>query len=502
MRPSPVRQVVVAGSGTDALLAAATLKRQLPGLSVILLRDPQAAEPDPVGESTTPAVIHQLCTVIGLQGADLHTHARPVWTLGYKCLWGARGSFYRSFDQTFSQGIPGFRTEPGFLAADSGMDACLIPVALMSAGKLFPKDGTNSFKPIENLTGLNFRSEMLDGLLMRACQAVGVGMRSVKVTGYEAEPARVHLEDGTSIVADLFIDAGGSARPLATLAGNTAWISYADAAPCIRGATLRRRRGSEPIRPYTTLETQDAGWRWRTEHDDSIGMGLAWHPDFISDDEACAQLVAKAGDATLVPQVHEWNSGRLAKPWDGAVLAIGDAGGFLPPMASQRIGLLTLQLNWLMRLLVETDGNMADACRANYNNVTGEAWDECRDFQALHYRYNTASDSPFWLMARDSVSLGTCARLVELYQSIGPAHLLSNFLPSWPGAVGLDSWLALLLGLDLPFHHHPEIPAEEKKAWENICAQRRVLAKQAVSPELCIGAARRAVKPAPRVGFP
>ena len=155
-----------------------------------------------------------------------------------------------------------------------------------------------------------------------------------------------------------------------------------------------------------------------------------------------------------------------------------------------------------MRLLAETDGFMADACRANYNKVTGEAWDECRDFHALHYRYNTASDSAFWQMARDTVSLGSCARMVELYQSIGPAHLLSNFLPSWPGAVGIDSWLAVLLGLDLPFRHHPEIPAEERKVWENICAQRRVLAKQSVSPELCIGAARRAMRPAPRAGFP
>lgn len=502
MRPSPIRQVVVAGSGTDALLTAATLKRQLPGLSVMLLRDPQAPEADPAGESTTPAVIHQLCAVIGLQGADLHNLARPVWTLGYKCLWGARGSFYRSFDQTLSQGLQGFRTEPGFLAAESGLDACLVPVALMAAGKLFPKDGAHAFKPLENLTGLNFRSEMLDDLLMRACQALGVGMRTVKITGYEKEPARVLLEDGTSILADLFIDAGGSARSLATLAGNTEWISYADAAPCTRGATLRRRRGSEPIRPYTTLETQDAGWRWRTEHDDSIGMGLAWHPDFISEDEACSQLIAKAGDPSLSPRVHEWNSGRLTKAWDGAVLAIGDAGGFLPPMASLRIGLLALQLNWLMRQLAETDGHMGDACRANYNKVTGEAWDECRDFHALHYLYNTASDSPFWQMARESVTLGSCAGLVELYRSIGPAHLLSNFMPSWPGAVGIDSWLAVLLGLDIPFRHHPEIPAEERKAWENICAQRRVLAKQSVSPELCIGAARRSMKPQPRVGYP
>ncbi|WP_367870539.1 tryptophan 7-halogenase [Luteolibacter sp. Populi] len=502
MNPSPVRQVVVVGSGTDALLVAATLKRQLPGLGVTLLRDPDAPAPDPAGESTTPAVIQQLCTVLGLQGSDIHLHARPVWTLGYKCLWGARGSFYRSFDQSLTQGIPGFRTEPGFLFADGPMDSGLLPVALMAAGKLFPKDGANSFKPIENLTGLNFRMELLDALLLRACKSLGLVMKSGKIAAFDHGEKELRLEDGSSLTADLFLDAGGSARPLASLAGNTGWISYADASPCTRAATLRRRRGSEPIRPYTTLETQENGWRWRTEHDDSIGLGLAWNPDFLGEDEACAQLLAKADDASLTPLVHHWNPGRLAAAWQGPVLAIGDAGGFLPPLASLRMGMLALQINWLMRLLAETDGNVGEACRGNYNKVVGEAWDECRDFHAIHYRFNTASDSPFWEMARATAVPQSCAALVDLYQSIGPAHLLSNFLPTWPGAVGIDSWIATLLGLGVPFRHHPEIPAEEKKAWESICEQRRAVAKQAVAPELCIGAARRSMKPEPRVAFP
>ncbi|WP_035610214.1 tryptophan 7-halogenase [Haloferula sp. BvORR071] len=502
MKTSPVRQVVVAGSGTDALLTAATLKRQLPGLAVILVSEPGESAPDPAGESTTPAVIQQLCAVLGLQGSDLHNHVRPVWTLGYKCLWGERGSFYRSFDQTFSQGIAGFSIEPGFLAAESGMDLCTVPIALMAAGKLFPKDGANAFKPLEHLTGFNFRMELLDGLLLRACQALGVTIRPVKVTSFDRSESKLGFDDGTAIIADLFVDAGGSARPLARLAGNSDWISYADAAPCTRAVTLRRRRGSEPIRPYTTLETQDCGWRWRTEHDDSIGMGLAFHPDYISEDEAIAQLLAKAGDATLGPQVLHWNSGRLGKAWDGPVLAIGDAGGFLPPMASLRMGLLGLQINWLMRLLAETDGHVGEACQTNYNKVVGEAWDECRDFHAVHYEFNTASDSAFWQMARATAKPHSCAALVDLYQGIGPTNLLSNFLPAWPGAVGIDSWIGALLGLGVPFRRHPEIPAEEKKVWQSICDQRRVLAKQAVAPELCIGAARRSMKPEPRVPFP
>ena len=502
MKPSPVRQVVVVGSGTDALLAAASLKRQLPGLGVILLRDPDAPAPDPIGESTTPAVLQHISRVLGLQGQDIHLRARPVWTLGYKCLWGAKGSFFRSFDPSFSQGIEGFRTEPGFLAAESGMDSCLLPVALMAAGKLFPKDGANAFKPIEHLTGLNLRSERLDELLLALCHALGIGVRSGRVAVVERTPNRLLLADGSVLEADLFLDAGGSARPLSTLDGNNDWISYEDAAPCTRAVTVLRRRGSEPIRPFTTLETRDAGWRWRTEHDDAVGLGFAWHPDFLGEEEACSMLLAKADDSSAVPRIHRWNNGRLAKPWDGAVIAIGDAGAFLPPMASLRLGMLLFQMNWLVRLLAETDGHVGEASRANYNKVAAEAWDECRDFHAIHYRFNTASDSPFWTRARATVAPESCKQLVELYQGIGPTRLLAQFIPSWPGAIGIDSWLAALLGMGVAFRHHPEIFPPEKKAWESLCEQRRASAKQAVAAELCIGAARRAMKPEPRVPFP
>jgi glycine/D-amino acid oxidase-like deaminating enzyme len=78
-----------------------------------------------------------------------------------------------------------------------------------------------------------------------------------------------------------------------------------------------------------------------------------------------------------------------------------------------------------------------------------------------------------------------------------PAHF--NCLPTWPGLLGIDNWMAALLGLGVPFRHHPEIPASGKKAWESQCQQRRELAKQAVHAELCIGAARRAARPEPRV---
>ncbi len=496
MTSRPVQHVVIAGSGTDAFLAAATLRRLLPGLPVTLLRDPAAPAADPVGESTTPAVLQHLCNAIGLQGGDIHLRGRPVWTLGFKALWGANGSFFRSFDASFSNGTT------GFLAAAGGLDASSPGCALMAAGKLFPRDGANAFKPLENITGLNFRSDLLDAILFRACQVLGVTVRNGRIAGFTREPDALQLEDGSTLAADLFVDATGSEARLSNLAGNTAWVGYEDACLTSRAATVLRRRGSEPIRPYTTLETLPTGWRWRVEHDESIGLGHAWHPDFISDDEACAELVAKAGDPTLTPRIHHWNCGRRREAWSGPVIAVGDASGFVEPLASLRIQQLIVHVHWLARVLAESDGQPGERSRQAYNGIVAQAWDENRDFHAIHYRFNTAADTPFWQMARATAAPADYSELVALYQSIGPASLLANSLPTWPGLLGIDAWMAALLGLGVPFRHHPEIPAADRKAWDSQCQQRRQLAKQAVHAELCIGAARRAVKPEPRVPLP
>jgi tryptophan halogenase len=495
---NPLRNLVVAGSGTDALLAAVTIKRALPNLPVVLLRHPSAAA-SAAGESTVPAVLQHLVHAAGLQGPEIHLQGRPVWTLGFKCLWGARGSFFRAFDAPFAGGLSGFSTAPGFLAAAKGLDASSPGAALMAAGKLFPRDGANAFKPLEHITGLTFKTEALDAMLLRACRVAGVVVREGKITGFTRDPDTLVLEDGSSLAADLYLDATGADAALSTLAGNTGWTGYN--LPCTRAATVVRRRGSEPIRPFTTVETLDSGWRWRFEHDDSVGLGSAWNPEFTSDDQACAELAAKAGDGAAAPRVETWNCGRRTTPWSGSVVAVGDANGFVEPLSSLRLLHLIRHVQWLIRIVVETDGMPGERSRWLFNRIAAQAWDETRDFHALHYRCNTAGHSPFWQAAR-ALDAGGHAGFVELFQSIGPSPVLANALSSWPGVVGLEAWIAALLGLGLPFRHHPDIPAAEQKVWDSHCEQRRQMARQAMHAEICLGAARNAVKPPPRVPLP
>lgn len=491
---TPIASLAIVGSGVHALLAAFTLRRALPAATPVkLVLLPDGAPEDPAGESTTPLVLKFLCQTLGVSGADLHGIARPVWNLGAKYLWGGRPPFFRAYDLNYSTRAAGLSVDTGFLAAEEGLDAATLATALMAAGKLFPKDGPNAAKPIEHLTGMNFRPEPLAELLRRACKTVGVETIEGawgEVKRSAAGVTALVLADGREIAADLWIDATGSA---ARLAGGD-FISYAAAGFCTRAVSVVRRRGSEPIRPFTTFEALPAGYRWRVEHDDAVGMGLAWHPDFGDEETARALLLEKAGEPIAGPHFTEWRPGRRAEAWHGNVVALGDAAGFLDPLAGARLGTLVLQLHWLLQTLQETGGQMGPESRRVYNRVVASAWDEMRDFVALHYRFSGVEDSPFWRHTAAHAELRGMKGLVDLFGVAGPSIHLANCLPLWPGAMGIDSWIAALLGLGVPFT--PVTPrAEDRRLWHAHIQQNRQLARQAVPAEICLAAVRRQHQP-------
>lgn len=486
----PISNLLVVGGGTDALLSAFALRRLTPYLGVRLLLTGPPDE-DPAGESTTPLIIQFLCRTLGLGGNDIHNLARPTWTLGAKLLWGARGSFFRAYDATWGNASPDLKTGPGFLAAKEGLDGASLATALMEAGKLFPKDGAHGVKPIENVTGFNFRAAPLGRLLRRAAMAAGVEIVDGEIASIQRGEAgidSIRLADGREFSADLYIDASGTRAALT----DSAFVSYPSTRT--RAATMLRRRGSEPIRPFVTIETLDAGWRWRIEHDDAVGVGIAWDPEFLDDAAARELLLGKVSDPLEGPRFVTWNPGRREEAWHRGVVAIGDAGGFVEPLTSMRMANICLQLHLLKQAIDESDRMPGPETIRAFNRAVAGTWDEMRAFVALHERFNSAGNSHHWQSAKERADLGDFEELAALYERIGPSPHLVNCLPQWPGAVGIDGWIGALLGLGVPFNAVEPDP-ESRRLWRSHVERNRHNARQAVAQELCLAAVRRQAQP-------
>ena len=168
-----------------------------------------------------------------------------------------------------------------------------------------------------------------------------------KVTGSERRPeggiAAVHLEDGRRLAADFFIDASGFRSELLGRALEEPFVSFDRSLFCDRAVVGGWERTDEPILPYTTAETMDAGWAWQIEHEHHVNRGYVYSSQAISDDEAAAEFLRKNPKAPQSPRVVKFRSGRYRRQWVDNVVAIGNAGGFVEPLEATALMIVCAQ---------------------------------------------------------------------------------------------------------------------------------------------------------------
>jgi len=244
----------------------------------------------------------------------------------------------------------------------------------------------------------------------------------------------------------------------------------------------RKRDPREPIRPYTTAETMSAGWCWQIEHEERVARGYVYASDFLTDLEAEREFRAKdprVQAASLVKFV----SGRRRNAWAQNVVAVGDAAGFLEPLAATSLLVIAHDASRLTEILLDAKLDPGPAARV-YNLRSAASWDAIRDFLAVHYRFNTRLDTPFWLACRFDVDLCGAAELVAYYQEEGPNERGALFLPpahSWLGFTA-DAFYTLLLGQRVPYRKTYQPSDDELRELASIRLENLALALNSFEP--------------------
>lgn len=93
-----IQTVLVLGGGSAGLLAALSLKRKIPQVTVRLVRSPDIGVIG-VGEGTNPNFPRHLFDYLGVNRRRFYAQAQPTWKLGIRFLWGPRGRFDYGFGQ-------------------------------------------------------------------------------------------------------------------------------------------------------------------------------------------------------------------------------------------------------------------------------------------------------------------------------------------------------------------------------------------------------------------
>ena len=488
--PQPIdlnmRNILVLGGGSAGFLTALTLKTRLPEARVTLLRSKQIGIIG-VGEGSVPGLLEFIHGECGIPPAEFYKEVRPTLKAGVHFKWGPRETFNYPFTEQSTGRAPELPKTNGFYGWDDFTDLDL-GSAMMSRGRIFERQPDGCPKVLKTV-GYHLENEEFVACLERHSIKRGVIIREETVADVElragAEPwvESLLLEDGGKVTADLFLDASGFVSRLLGKTFAEPFISYRDSLFCDRAVVGGWARNSEPIHPYTTAETMDAGWCWQIEHENRINRGYVYSSDFISDGEAEDEFRRKNPKLTstrIVPFV----SGRYERGWVGNVVAIGNASGFVEPLEATAMLIICQQAGTLVKILAATDFSPGPEMIASYNRLLGGRWDEVRDFLSIHYRFNTRLDTIFWKVCRQQVAMHGAERIVDFYQDCGPMILMACELLS-PGLsiFQLEGFFTILIGQKVPFRRSRTISADEMRIWESVKRRNLEIAEQAMTVE-------------------
>jgi tryptophan halogenase len=217
------------------------------------------------------------------------------------------------------------------------------------------------------------------------------------------------------VAGDLFIDCSGFRGLLINKHFGSEFVSFGASLFNDRAVALRVPYASADatINPFTTSTAVSSGWIWdiplsdqkvalggQQWSDDSAhgrrGVGYVYSSQFTSDAEAERELREYVG-----PQAEGVNArllkmriGHNRKLWVKNCIAVGLAGGFIEPLESTGIALITQGLNLLLSHFPTRD--CPDALADSYNGAMTRLYEHIREFIVLHYCISRRDDTEYW----------------------------------------------------------------------------------------------------------
>jgi len=475
-----IQNVLVLGGGSAGFIAAIALKRKIPALSVRVVRSPDIGIIG-VGEGTTRIFPKFFFEQLGLNPASFYALAQPTWKLGIRFLWGPRPSFNYAFSKALSTRLAGQERNTGFYMEQEFANADFW-YSLMEQDKALPR--TEKGQPtLLNHSALAFHMENKKFVeyLELVARELGVVIQDAKVEHVERGPegvASLRLESGETLKADLYVDSSGFRSELLGRALEVPFQSFSDVLYCDRAVIGAWRRTNEPIKPYTVAETMDHGWCWQIEHETIINRGYVYSSRFVEDDTARAEYLRK--NPKVNPEetrVVKFRSGRFGTMWQQNVVGIGNAAGFVEPLEATSIQVIIVQARTLADCLLDSQCEPSPTVQSLYNRVVTTQWDEVRDFLAVHFKFNTRLDTPFWQACRNDIPLRGAQAIYDFYVENGPSVLGENYVLDPQNAFGIEGYLALFVGQQVPHRRMGRVAPADRAAWQRHAAENAATAE-------------------------
>lgn len=444
-------KVVIAGGGTSGWLSAYSLVSRLGNVLDITLVESDQIGTIGVGEATIPTIrsYHHL---IGIDEQEFMSATQATFKLGIAFdNWGQeKDSYFHSFGEIGQRSWMAEFHEFWMEAKAQGFGGNLEDYCLELKAAKANKFATQVGKKQVNFA-YHFNATAYAAYLRTKSETAGVKREEGFIAQVNKDKTgnitSLILGNGKEISGDFFIDCTGFR---ALLIGEHLDVGYEDWSHYLAAdsAIAVQTKAVEEPRPYTQAIAHPAGWQWRIPLQGRVGNGIVYSSKFLSDDEARSTLMRNlTGEPITEPRQLRFTTGRRKKAWHKNCVAIGLSSGFLEPLESTSIHLVTTALLRLMKLF-PFGGNTALLAEQYNREVQLEA-ETIRDFIILHYHLTTRDDNPFWHHYRTMDIPESLAHRMAIFKENGYA---------WPDDVSLfrvDSWVQVMMGQGLmPEQHH------------------------------------------------
>ena len=450
MNPHLLDHIVIVGGGTAGWMAAATLGHVLEGsaTSVTLIESEEIGTVG-VGEATIPPII-AFNDMLGIDEDTFVRATNATFKLGIEFVdWLELGHSYihpfGDFGCDFDA-IPFYqywlhRSREGI--TDDLFSYSLMVEACRQRKFMRPlKD-----RPQSALSGINyafqFDAALYAKFLRQFAESKGVRRIEGKVAEVVQDSETGHVrglktEAGGELRGDFFIDCSGFRGLLIEQALGTGYEDWRGWLPCDRAVTVPSANREFPL-PYTRATAREAGWQWRIPLQHRTGNGYVYCSEYLDDDVAQETLLANLeGEPLAEPRMLRFVTGRRKQFWNGNVLALGLAAGFMEPLESTSIHLIQTSLARLLTHFPDKRLNPADI--AAFNARTVIEYERVRDFLVLHYTATRRDDTPFWRHCQ------SISRSDSLDQRIAQFTASGRIFEEKGDVFGTASWLAVLIG--------------------------------------------------------
>ena len=479
-----IRSVAIVGGGTAGWLAASMLAKVLPAndATITVIESPEIGTIG-VGEATIPPII-DLLGFLGIDLADFVRSTQATFKLGIRFKdWRVPGSGYWHPFGTFGSSL---NRRPFYhywqKARIDGTPLSFNDFSLCAAlgdQARFRFPDPRAQGPAAGLRyALHFDAGLVARYLRAYAERLGVTRLERTVTAATQTPQgaldELVFSDHSLLRADLYIDCSGFRGLLIEQTLRTGYLSWQEMLPCDRAVAMPTAVAG-PRTPYTQSHARAAGWHWRIPLQHRVGNGYVYASAQLSDEAALADLKARAGEPLAEPRFLRFQTGRRKLFWNRNCIALGLASGFLEPLESTSIHLVTSGVYHLLEHFPDLGFDQANI--DTYNARLIDEVEAIRDFIVLHYCLSRRDDTEFWRYCGSMSIPASLEERIDLYRGTGRVRVRS-------GELFTDlSWFYILDGLGIePASCDPLTeanPAQVAATLETLRSQLKQEARQA-----------------------